>query len=89
MDRREKITFSRCGVDGDSVVEIGLTGAHFDRDGEALDNLVGALADDVNADDSFFGTLDDELEGGRLFFVFFDHAEVERPEGRFIWGEDC
>jgi len=76
--------FSRRGVDCDGVVEISLTGAHLYGDGEALDHFVGALADDVNANDSFFGTLYDEFEGGRLLVMFFDHAEVERLEGSFV-----
>ena len=74
-------TFSGCRVDGDGVVEIGLTGAHFYGDGEALDDLVGALTDDVNANDLFFRSLNDELEGGRFLVWFVYHAEVERLEG--------
>lgn len=72
----DKFTFSRCGVDGNGVVEISLTSAHLYGDGEALDDFVGALANDVQTDDSFFWTLYDELEGCRLLVVFFDHAEV-------------
>jgi len=68
-------------VDCDGVIEIGLTGAHFHGNGEALDDLVGALADDVKTDDSFFWTLYDEFEGCRLLVAFVDHAKVERLEG--------
>lgn len=83
----DKITFSRSGVDGNSVVEIDLTGTHFYSDGEALDNLVGALADDVHANDSFFGTLYDDLEECRLLVGFLDHAKVERLEGGLVWAQ--
>jgi len=72
-------------VDGDGVVEIDLTSPHFDGDGEALDDLIGALADDVKAHNSFFGALHDELEGGWLLVMFLDHAEVEGLEGSFVW----
>jgi hypothetical protein len=77
----DRITFSGCRVDCDGVIEIGLTGAHFNGNGEALDDLVGALADDVNADDSFFWTVYNEFEGCRLLVGFVDHAKVERLEG--------
>lgn len=81
----DRLTFSRCGVDCDGVVEVSLTGAHFHSDGEALDDLVGTLADDVDANNSFFGTLYDKLEGCRFLVLFFDHAEVKRLEGGFVW----
>ena len=71
-------------MDGNGVVEINLASPHFHGDGETLDDLVGALTDDVNAHDSFFGALDDELEGGGFFVVFLDHAEIEGLEGSFI-----
>ena len=71
-------------MNGNSVFEVGLAGAHFYSDGEALDNFVRALADDVETNNSFFRTLYDELEGCRLLFVFFYHAEVERPKGSFV-----
>ena len=84
MDRRE-LTLSGCWVNGDGVVEIDLASPHLYGDGEALDDLVGALTDDVEAYDPFLGTLHDELEGGGLLVFFLDHAEVKGLEGRFVW----
>ena len=84
MDRHE-LTLSRCWVDGDGVVEIDLASPHLYSDGEALNDFVGALTDDVDAYDPFFGTLDDELEGGGLLVLFLDHAEIKGLEGRFVW----
>ena len=57
-------------MDGEGVVEIGLTGAHFYSDSKALDDLIGALTDDVNANNLFFRSLHDELEGGRFLVGF-------------------
>jgi len=74
-------------VDGDGAVEISLASPHLYGDGETLDDLVGALTDDVEAHNTFFGTLDDELEGCGLLVVFLDHAEVEGLEGSFVWGQ--
>jgi len=71
-------------VDGDGAIEIDFASPHFYSDGETLDDLVGALTNDVEAHNSFFGTLDDELEGGGLLVVFLDHAEVEGLEGSFV-----
>lgn len=79
-----ELTFSGSWVDGDGVVEINLASPHLDGDGKALDDLVGTLTDDVNAHNSFFGTLHDELEGGGLLVVLLDHAEVEGLEGSFV-----
>jgi len=84
MDGRG-LTFSGCWVDGDGVVEIDLTGTHFYGDGEALDDFIRALTDDMEAHNSFFGTLHDELEAGGLLVVLLDHAEVEGFEGSFVW----
>lgn len=47
--------FGAGGVDGDRAVEVGLAGAHLERDGKALQHLVGAVADDVQADDALVG----------------------------------
>ena len=80
----EELTFSGCWVDGDGIVKIGLTSTHFDGDGEALDDLIGTLTEDVEAHNSFFGTLHDEFEGGWLLVVLLNHAEVEGLEGSFI-----
>jgi len=74
-------------VDGDGVVEINLAGSHLYGNGETLDDLVGTLANDVEAHDSFFGTLHDELEGGGLLVLFLYHAEVEGFEGSFVWAQ--
>jgi hypothetical protein len=74
-------------VDSDGVVEINLASPHFYGDGETLDDLVGALTDDVEAHNSFFGTLHDELEGSGFLVVFLDHAEVEGLEGSFVWAQ--
>jgi len=71
-------------VDGNGVVKISLASPHLYGDGEALDDLVGALANDMEAHDSFFGTLHDELEGGGLLVLLLYHAEVERLEGSFV-----
>ena len=79
-----KRTFSRCGVNCDSVVEIDLAGAHLHSDSKALNDLVGALADNVDAHNPFFGALHDKLEGSRFPVLFLDHAEVERLEGSFV-----
>lgn len=72
-------------MDGDGVVEINLAGPHLYGDGKTLDDLVGTLTNDVEAHDSFFGTLHDELEGGGLLVLFLYHAEVEGFEGSFVW----
>jgi hypothetical protein len=79
LDDRE-LTFSGCWVDGDSVVEINLASSHLDSDSETLDDLIGTLADDMDADNSFFGTLHDELEGSGLLVRLLNHAEVEGLE---------
>jgi len=71
-------------VDGDGVVEVNLTSPHLYGDSETLDDLIGALTDDVEAHDSFFGTLYDELEGGGLLVVLLNHAEIEGLEGSFV-----
>jgi len=81
----QELTFSGCWVNGHGVVEIDLPSAHFDGDGEALDDLIGALADDVEAHNAFFGALHDELEGGWFLMMFLDHAEVEGLEGSSVW----
>lgn len=72
-------------MDGDGVVEISLASPHLDSDGEALNDLVGTLTDDVDTHNSFFGALHDELEGGGLLVEVLDHAKVEGLEGSFIW----
>ena len=72
-------------MDGDSVVEVNLASPHLDSDGKALDDLVGALTDDVDAHNPLFGTLNYELEGGGLLVMLINHAEVEGLEGSFIW----
>lgn len=74
-------------MDGNGAVEISLASPHLYGDGEALDDLVGALTDDVEAYNTFFGTLDDELEGCGLLVVFLDHAKVEGLEGSFVWAQ--
>ena len=72
-------------MDGDSVVEIDFSSPHLDGDGETLDDLIGALTDDMDAHDSLFGTLHDELEGGGLLVVLINHTEIEGLEGSFVW----
>lgn len=72
-------------MDGDGVVEVDLTSPHFYGDGKALDDLIGALTDDMEAHNSFFGALHDEFEGGGLLVVLFDHAEIEGFERGFVW----
>ena len=37
----------------DRVVEVGFGGTHFDGDGEALDNFIGTVTDDVTTNDLF------------------------------------
>ena len=74
-------------MDGDGVIEISLASPHLYGDGETLDDLVGALTNDMEAHNSFFGTLHNKLEGGGLLVVFLDHAEVEGLEGGFVWAQ--
>jgi len=76
--------FSRCWVDGDGVIEINLASPHLDSDSEALDDLIGALADYVDTHNSLFGTLHDELEGCGLLVILLNHAEVEGLERSFV-----
>ena len=38
-------------MNGDRVIEVGFGGTHFHRDGEALDNFICTVADDVTAND--------------------------------------
>ena len=83
LDSR-KLTFPGRWVDGNGVVEINLAGPHLYGDGKALDNLVGALTDDVETHNSFFGTLHDKFEGCGLLVAFIDHAEVEGLEGSLV-----
>ena len=71
-------------MDGDGIVEINLASSHFYGNGETLDDLVGALTNDVEAHNSFFWTLHDEFEGCGFLVFFLDHAEVEGLEGSFI-----
>lgn len=71
-------------MDGDGVIQVNLTSPHFYGDGEALDDLIGALTDYMEAHNSFLGTLHDELEGGGFLVMFLDHTEIEGLEGRFI-----
>jgi len=80
-----ELTFSGRWMDGDGVVEINLASANLYGDGETLDDFVGTLTDDMNADNSFFGTLHDELKGCGFFVVLIDHAEIEGLEGSFVW----
>ena len=72
-------------MNGDGVVQIDLAGPHLYGNGETLDDLVGALTNDMDADNSFFGTLYDELEHGGFLVVFINHAEIEGLERSFVW----
>jgi hypothetical protein len=40
-------------MNGNGVVEIGLSGSHLDGDNKALHHLVGTLADNVETEDLF------------------------------------
>ena len=71
-------------MDGDSVVEIDFSSPHLDGDGEALDDLIGALADDMDAHDPLFGTLYDKFEGRGLLVVLINHTEIEGLERSFV-----
>lgn len=82
---KRALTLSRRWVNSDSVVQILLRRAHFQRNREALDDLVAAETDDVNADDLLLWAGDDELVDGWLLLFFLDHGEVEGAEGRFVW----
>ena len=76
------------GVDRDSVVEIGLGGTHFHGHGETLQHLVGAVADDVQADDPFRITSYNVCYTKLLRMGCLDHptAGEYRLEGREISG---
>lgn len=51
------------GVESHSVVEIILGGAHLESNSEALQHLITALADNVDANNLLLGASADELEG--------------------------
>ena len=62
------------------VVQINLSGPHLYGNGETLDDLARALTNDMDADNSFFRPLYDELEHGGFLVMLIDHAEIEGLE---------
>src|SRR4051812_15906530 len=53
--------FRRGRVNGHGAIEVGFGGAHLQRDGKALNHLVRALADHVDAEHAFLDAAGHEL----------------------------
>lgn len=69
-------------MNGDCIIKISLSRAHFDGDAESLEDLVTTEADDMQADDALLLTDNDELIGGG--WLMFGHGVVHICEARDI-----
>lgn len=67
-------------MNSNTAVKVSLGGTHLDGNTEALQNLVAALAEDVQANDSLVRTLADELVGGRTLVLRLHHGVVHGSE---------
>lgn len=58
--------------------------SHLDGHSESLQHLIRSDTDEVQSNDLLLGSLDDELEGGRLLVFGVHHRVVERGEGGLV-----
>ena len=60
---------------GNGIVEVRFCRSHLQSDGETLQHLVGAIADDVQTDNTLLFAERDQLHRGMLF-VFPERIEL-------------
>jgi len=71
---------SRGRVNGNTAVKVGLGGTHFDSNTEALEDLVTALAKDVQTNNSLVRAFADKLVGGGTLVFRLHHGVVHGSE---------
>jgi len=71
-------------VNGNTAVKVSLGSTHLDGNTEALQDLITALAKDMQTNDSLVGALTDELVGSGTLVFGLHHGVVHGSEARRV-----